>query len=218
MPVVLNIEKSDFHLKVWYITEAYAFFEENTLLFPAEKEILDQIPRQQRRLQWLASRFLTKQMCHHSEIVKNEHGKPFLKSSDTFISISHCEKYAVCITSDKYNVGVDIEPMREKVVRLADKFMDENEMAFIEKENAIKHYITCWAMKEAAYKWYGQEYISFKDNIKIAPFTYNDQLSRIPVKVYAPNNTYALKAFHLNLDEHSLVFCFAKKDLQNQDW
>lgn len=217
MPLVLDIKKPHFQLKVWKIEEDLAFFEANTSLFEGEKARYENIFREGRKLQWIAGSFLTKSMIGNEEIIKNKHGKPFLKSNNAFISVSHCEGYAVCIVSKEYNVGVDLEPMRTKVVRLATKFLSPNEMAFIEPENNIKHLITCWAMKEAAFKWYGREYLSFKDNINISPFRYNDNLSRIRVDVVAPNITYTLKAFHLNINNHSLVFCFAKKDLQTLD-
>lgn len=217
MPLILDIQKPHFQLKVWKIEESLSFFEEQVSFYEGEKARYKKITREARKLQWIAGSFLTKQMTGNEEIVKNEHGKPFLKSRSAFISVSHCAGYAVCIVSKEYNVGVDFEPMRTKVVRLATKFLSPNEMAFIEPENNIKHLITCWAMKEAAFKWYGREYLSFKDNINISPFRYNDNLSRIRVDVVAPKKTYSLNAFHLNINDHSLVFCFAKKDLKNQD-
>ncbi|MGB1316267.1 MAG: 4'-phosphopantetheinyl transferase family protein [Chitinophagales bacterium] len=217
MPLVLDIQKPHFQLKVWKIEESLAFFEENTNLYESEKARYLKIKREYRKLQWIAGSYLTKQMIGDEEIVKNEHGKPFIKSKSAFISVSHCADYAVCIVSEQYNVGVDIEPMREKVLRLTDKFLNEEEIIFLENDNKIKHAITCWAMKEAAFKWYGKEYLSFKDNILIAPFKYKDELSRIRVCVVAPHKNYLLKAFHLNINEHSLVFCFAKKDLQKPD-
>lgn len=217
MPLILDIQKAHFQLKVWEITEPLSFFEAQVSFYEGEKQRYENINRAARKLQWIAASFLTKQMTGNEEIVKNEHGKPFLKSKSAFISVSHCENYAVCIVSKEYNVGVDFEPVRTKVVRLATKFLSPNEMAFIEPENNIKHLITCWAMKEAAFKWYGREYLSFKENINISPFRYNDNLSRIRVDVIAPNTIYSLKAFHLNIKNHSLVFCFAKKDLQIQD-
>lgn len=217
MPLILDIQKSHFQLKVWKIEEDLAFFTAKTSLYEGEKARYENISRASRKLQWIAGSYLTKSMIGNEEIIKNEHGKPFLKSNNAFISVSHCEGYAVCIVSKEYNVGVDIEPMRTKVIRLTSKFLSAKERSFINKEVEVKHLITCWAMKEAAFKWYGREYISFKDNIRISPFAYNDNLSRIRVDVVAPNMTYSLKAFHLNINDHSLVFCFAKKDLQTLD-
>ena len=215
MPIILEIQKPHFQLKVWHITEDIAFFENNISLFESEKKILSKIKREHRKLQWLSARYLLKSLTNNEEVVKNKYGKPFLKSKNGYISISHCNDYATAIFSKELNVGVDIEPMREKVIRIADKFLSPKELNFIQKENETKQLITCWAMKEAAFKWYGREYISFKDSINISKFKYKDKLSRIRVKLISPKKTYKLKAFHLNIENHSLVFCFGKKDLAN---
>jgi len=214
LPVVLDIQKPHFQLKVWHITETISFFEKNTVLYQTEKNIFSKIKRDSRKLEWLAARHVLKSLTNNQEVIKNEHGKPFLKNKSAYISISHCKGYAVAIYSKELNVGIDIEPQREKVKRIADKFLSINELAFIEKENEVKHLITCWAMKEAAFKWYGREYISFKDSINISTYKYKDKLSRIRVKVVSPKKIYKLKAFHLNIENHSLVFCFGKKDLK----
>lgn len=215
MPIILDIVKPHFSLKVWQITEEVSFFEKKIALFETESKILSKIKREPRKLQWLAARFILKSLTNNEEVIKNKHGKPFLKSKNGFISISHCKDYAVAIYSKELNVGVDIEPMRNKVIRVANKFLSPKELSFIEEENKTKHLITCWAMKEAAFKWYGKEYISFKDSINISPFKYNDKLSRIKVKLVSPKKAFKLKAFHLNIENHSLVFCFGKKDLDS---
>lgn len=215
MPLILDIEKPHFQLKAWQITEDVSFFEEKIELFDSEKKILNKIQREPRKLQWLAARYILKQLTNNEEVIKNKHGKPFIKSKNGFISISHCQNFAVAIFSKELNVGIDIEPQREKVIRIADKFLSDSELTYIEKENEVKHLITSWAMKEAAFKWYGRKYISFKDSIHIAPYKYNDKLSRIRVKVVSHKKSYKLRAFHINLQEHSLVFCFGKKDLDN---
>ena len=217
MPLILNIQKAHYKLRLWHITEGSEFFKSRIVFYDSEKSDYNKIKRDQRKLEWLASRYLTKSLTDNAEIVKNEHGKPFLKNKSAFISISHCRNYAVCIVSKEFNVGIDIEPQKEKVRRIASKFLSEDEISFIENENDVKHLITCWAMKEAAYKWYGREYLSFKDNINIEAFRYDDNLSRIKVAVDSPKKLYKLKAFHLNIKGNSLVFCFAKKDLKILD-
>lgn len=214
MPLVVDIKKPHFQLKVWHITEEVSFFEKEISLFESEQIILSKIKREPKKKQWLAARFILKELTNNEEVVKNKHGKPFLKSKSGFISISHSENYAAAIFSKELNVGIDIEPQREKVLRIADKFLSIKERGFINSKKEIKHMITCWAMKEAAFKWYGKEYISFRDSINISPFKYNDKLSRIKIKVKSPKKTYKLRAFHLNINGHSLVFCFGKKDLE----
>ena len=50
MPLVLDIKKPHFQLKVWKIEEDLAFFEANTSLFDGEKARYDNIFREGRKL------------------------------------------------------------------------------------------------------------------------------------------------------------------------
>jgi len=75
--------------------------------------------------------------------------------------------------SKKVPVGIDIEQIKEKVERIATKFMNPGEMAFISTdEHRIEHLYVCWCGKEAIYKCYGQKEVSFINHISLAPFEF----------------------------------------------
>jgi len=75
--------------------------------------------------------------------------------------------------SKKGAVGIDIELIKEKVERIAEKFMRPQEMDFIDTDrNRIAQLYVCWCAKEAVYKCYGQKEVSFADNILLEPFSF----------------------------------------------
>jgi phosphopantetheinyl transferase (holo-ACP synthase) len=69
-------------------------------------------------------------------------------------------------------VGIDIEQVKQKVERIANKFMRPEEMAFINERHKISQLYVCWCAKEAIYKCYGQKEVSFADNIFLKPFEF----------------------------------------------
>ena len=74
--------------------------------------------------------------------------------------------------SKRSPVGIDIEQIKEKVERIAHKFMRKDELTFINSDNKISHLYVCWCAKEAVYKCFGQKEISFLDNILLDPFNF----------------------------------------------
>jgi 4'-phosphopantetheinyl transferase EntD len=72
----------------------------------------------------------------------------------------------------KEPVGIDIEQVKEKVERIAHKFIRKEEMTFIGNDHRIQQLYVCWCAKEAVYKCYGQKEVSFADNITLEPFEF----------------------------------------------
>jgi phosphopantetheinyl transferase len=64
------------------------------------------------------------------DLYYDELGKPHLKD-DKYISISHSHHFSAIIVSNK-SVGIDIELQREKIIRIADKFVDQ-EYSYLKK-------------------------------------------------------------------------------------
>jgi phosphopantetheinyl transferase len=62
----------------------------------------------------------------------DQFGKPHLKDGK-HISISHSHEFSTIIISDQ-KVGIDIELQREKIIKIADKFVDY-EFEFLNKQS-----------------------------------------------------------------------------------
>jgi 4'-phosphopantetheinyl transferase len=170
MPLTLNISQSDCFVKVWKIEEEFDFFYQNTTLTKELEAELLEIKNDNRKLEWMATRFLIQQFVNLQHVSKNDNGRPFLTLPEGHISVSHCKGYTACIFSHSNPVGIDIEPIHPKIERVAFRFLSEVELKFVSVEQRMEHLIALWAVKEAVYKFAGQTGIEFRDQIMVERF------------------------------------------------
>ena len=111
------------------------------------------------------------------------------------ISITHSFEFSAIIVSDQI-AGIDLEMQREKIITIADKFMD-TEFEFLPKEknqDFIQKSTVIWGVKEAVFKIENQPGISFKDHISVFPFEMNE------------GKTNALLTFSSQIKEFTIQF------------
>ena len=170
-------------LAIWKIEEMDVFFSGTV---PLQREIT----HPHKRLQHLAGRYLLRFLFPdfpHEEIIIASTRKPFLPDEQYHFSISHCGDYAAAIVSSTHRVGVDIEIPSEKVVRIAHKFLSDEEqdefgMTNLELSNkhaapniqhqltSIQHLTLLWSSKEAIFKWWGNGDVDFSKMIRLEKF------------------------------------------------
>lgn len=97
------------------------------------------------------------------ELTYTVHNKPFIKNSEVHISISHSHDKLAIILNKTENTGIDIEQVRDKVLRIRHKFLNAEESDFV--KNDIEKHLTIWAAKEAMYKAYGLKGVDFKEQM-----------------------------------------------------
>jgi 4'-phosphopantetheinyl transferase len=164
---------SDTEFALWRIEEDADTLYKQLQLNEEEKAFVEQLANGKRNLHWLSTRVLLRTMLNTSEYIDckiDAHGKPYLANLPYHISFSHSFDYAAVMISRTQPVGIDIEQIKQKVERIAHKFMKPDEMAFLDPEQKIEHLYVCWCAKEAVYKCYGQKEVSFLDNITIDAF------------------------------------------------
>lgn len=124
-------------------------------------------------IHWLASRVLLGQLYagKNIELHKDQFNKPSLlvDAKPFHISISHSHEYAVIIVSEYDTVGVDIEKVDNRVIRVAHKFIREDE-AIADESMQTLAYTIIWSAKEALYKYYSKKELDFKQNLRIGRF------------------------------------------------
>lgn len=173
---------SDTEFALWRIEEKAEDLYSQLLLDEHEKAYVEQLSHGKRNLHWLGTRVLLRTMLNTAEYIDckvDPHGKPYLVSIPYHISLSHSFDYAAVMISKSRPVGIDIEQIKEKVERIASKFMKQQEMAFISNKDKINQLYVCWCAKEAVYKCYGQKEVSFADNISLEPFNFDTEGSVI---------------------------------------
>jgi len=164
----------DTEFALWRIEEEADELYNQLQLDAGEQAYFAKLNKGKRHLHWLGTRVLLRKMLKTDEYIDckvDEHGKPYLVSLPYHISLSHSFDYAAVMMSKSRPVGIDIELVMEKVERIAEKFLQPGELAFIKNdEHRIEQLYVCWCAKEAVYKCYGQKEVSFLDNIIIKPF------------------------------------------------
>jgi 4'-phosphopantetheinyl transferase len=177
MPLVHSEKIEDTStLLVWKLTEA----EDDLLLLLKSGHNLSElhnISHPQKRREWLASRYLIKILTEQSGVdyagtYKDDHGKVYLAESQAHISITHTQNYIAAILDPINPVGIDMEKRDEKLARTSLKFLNEPEHAHA--NGNLRSLLLYWCSKEAIYKLYGKNKISFKDDIRINAFDADD--------------------------------------------
>lgn len=166
---------ADTEFAIWRIEEEADTLYRQLQLNKQEKAYVEQLANGKRHLHWLSTRVLLRTMLDTSEYIDcqiDSHGKPYLVNLPYHISLSHSFDYAAVMISKSRPVGIDIEQIKQKVERIAPKFLSAEERSTISIQNKIEHLYVCWCAKEAVYKCYGQKEVSFLDNIALLPFNF----------------------------------------------
>ncbi|HLU88323.1 MAG TPA: 4'-phosphopantetheinyl transferase superfamily protein [Cyclobacteriaceae bacterium] len=99
---------------------------------------------------------------------KDEHGKSHPMDGYGYVSLTHSHGLAAAIFHKEMPVGIDLDFVREKVVKLGPKFLQPSEMEFLNNDPLL--YTIAWSCKETIYKCQGRKGISLKQNILLQPF------------------------------------------------
>jgi len=175
MPVILKKSVDSIQIGLWKILEDESYFLNRMQLSAVERDQLSTI-KGQRRVHWLASRYLlhliTRVDDRRWNCLKDEFGKPYLEDTDYHISFSHSnELVAVAIGPDKN--GIDIQLVVEKIESISHKFIDVDENI---PEPRLEGLHVIWGAKEAAYKAYGKKKLDFKTHMKFESASKNQSI------------------------------------------
>lgn len=114
MPMVFKKEDEGSCTGLWEITEQAPFFE-SALSYRASATHPEKI-RQQLAARMILHDFDIDFPFDNVEIAAG--GKPVLKNQGIRFSLSHCNGFAAAIVSDQAEVGIDIEPIHQRVLKI----------------------------------------------------------------------------------------------------
>jgi phosphopantetheinyl transferase len=173
MPLVRSIHNAEISMGLWEITEDHSFFEQ-----ASPYRAVASNPGQQ--LQQLASRMVLKALqplFPISQIQLNTAGKPFLPEGMSQFSISHTRGFAAAIISPEIPVGIDIEFISPRVLKVEKKFLNHQEFALLaplSEQDRIVFSSLFWSIKETVYKCWGNGGVDFAEQIRIQSFALQD--------------------------------------------
>jgi phosphopantetheinyl transferase len=159
MGIISNTTTPNCTIAIWEITET---LEE--LLQLSNIRSAANFNTEKRKKEWLASRLLLNEINPNYSISYNTFGAPEL-SNGSNISISH-SKGLVAIIISQQQVGIDIEEISVKALRISSKFVSTNNLKALTAEKAT----LIWCCKEAVFKWHQKGEVDFIADIKLHPF------------------------------------------------
>lgn len=209
----LSIHKKVFDqaiLGIWKIEEDAEYFLEALALTQEEHLLVDRM-KGRRKIEWLSSRHLVHLMServNRAEILKDEHGKPYIHDSDHFISFSHTHGMSAAIASKKV-VGVDIQNIVPKITRIAPKFINSAEWKQVESHHNdlhldLMHII--WGAKESLYKAYGKRGLDFKEHMSMTELQWNGDKAQFEGHVRKGDFNKRYDIFAEKIQQHILVY------------
>jgi 4'-phosphopantetheinyl transferase len=174
MPVILKMENEDGQRSAaWEVREDEDTLLNSVTLNKADLHALSAITNPGRRLEWLAVRVLLKEFYPTSPAIGyHNNGKPYLVNQPDKISISHSGKMIAIALHPTRNPGIDIEIINARIFKIASRFLNKHENAFLGLKPTVEQLLIVWGAKEVMFKVLEHGGVSFKENFEVKPFTF----------------------------------------------
>lgn len=168
MPLIKIEHLANAVLGVWEATEKEAFF-------------LNQIPAgymtgyepqrfsERRRKEFLASRWLLRQVIQDDSVSfsLDENGKLKDTNGNYQFSISHSGNRVAVIASKTHPVGIDVEEIHPRILKVMHKFLNEDEKKALGENPELWRITLCWSAKESIFKMIETPGLSFSNDIQL---------------------------------------------------
>ncbi len=195
-------------LGIWEITESLETLHQQSSLSAAERSYYATLKSTMRKKHWLSYRLIVPHILPPpsvSGISYDEYGKPLLENGKGYISAAHSGKFAALIASKNNNVGLDIEAINPKIVRLSHKFLSSVEMQYNFAGKETESLCLIWCAKEALYKLFGKGGLSFAEHLHIEPFIYDGQ-GTVTGKIVKGNINRSFRLYYETLHDYMMVY------------
>jgi phosphopantetheinyl transferase len=200
MPRQFQIKDEKGETIVWFLSESEEWLMDQIVLSDNEIIKFNKISNSLRRRSFLAIRIMLKE-AGISEVEYLENGKPIINNG--FISISHSGNWLGIRYSENHQIGLDIEKIHSRILKIKDRFLSETEETEV-CSGDIEKMILCWSAKEAIFKKYGGETVFFREKIKV--LNIDSVKKEIAVKIWNDESEFieTLSYFYPE-DEYVLV-------------
>jgi phosphopantetheinyl transferase len=167
-------------LYLWKITEDFDTLFSQVKLKDSSLTRLETMKSESHQKGFLAVRMLLQHNDYSDfDLFYDEFGKPHLKPQGCHtelveVSISHSNDFSAIAISDS-KVGLDLEQLKEKTLRIAKRFMDVSHLDNLSEEEKIKKATIVWGIKESIFKIKNEKGISFPNHIFEDDFSFEDK-------------------------------------------
>jgi len=156
----IELKSVDIHLLYFSDFEASMYLD---CLTDDELERYPTFLNNQRKKEFVATRFLRTELVGLKHINYDSVGAPFINDSD-FISISHSKNIVGIAISKEFKIGLDIEYAQSKINAIKHKFLHESELESFDCNSEIE-LTKIWTAKEVLYKIAGKKGINFRTEL-----------------------------------------------------
>lgn len=174
MPLFNTWKCGDARFAIWHVTETLPelrlYLSDSRLPYDEELGLLKSPTR---KIEYTGTRVLLSLLCgEEKHIVHLPSGKPYCPDGNFHLTISHTQGYVavgICPTAE---VGIDIEYLSSRVLKVTDKFLSSEEIAQLPQSQEAKtiQALLAWSAKETAFKVLGESGVDFSKHLHLAPF------------------------------------------------
>ncbi|MCF6296994.1 MAG: 4'-phosphopantetheinyl transferase superfamily protein [Flavobacteriaceae bacterium] len=203
MPLYKIIKpNSETKIFIWNIEESFEELFQNITLNKMSLERVNGMKSQLHQRGFLSVRYLLKEAGYSDfDLFYTADGKPHLKDGQE-ISITHSHTFSAIIISNT-SVGIDIEKNREKIKRIASKFIG-SENDYLSDENLVQQLTVIWGAKESLFKIHPDGGLLFKYHLPIESFTLQDKKTKGWIKKDSFYEKYDI--FFQQIEDFTLVY------------
>jgi phosphopantetheinyl transferase len=201
---------------IWKITESVEELRAQVTLKPKTDKRLNGMKSEMHQRGFLSVRMLLQEAGFNDfDLHYDEFGKPYLNPNQYHtepieVSITHSHHFSAIIIS-KNAVGIDIEMQREKIIRIADKFINNEELEKLrtsDNQDYIRKLTINWGVKESIFKIRNEKGISFKHHISVNPFELDHKSGTALLDF--ENNKQKYTVLFEEFEGFTLVYAFEK--------
>jgi len=174
-------------LYLWKITEDLSELRSQIRLKNSSIARLESMKSESHQKGFLAVRMLLQHNEYDDfDLYYDAFGKPHIKPQGCFvkdveISISHSNDFSAIVISQE-KVGLDLEQIKDKTLRIAPRFMDVLHLENLSMEEKIKKATVIWGIKESIFKIKNEQGISFPNHIFEDDFSLEEKKSKAILK------------------------------------
>ncbi|TDD96600.1 4'-phosphopantetheinyl transferase family protein [Flavobacterium cellulosilyticum] len=217
MPLYKTINfNSTTQILVWKITESLEDLLSKVVLKETTQLRLNGMKSELHQRGFLSVRMLLQEAGFNDfDLHYDAFGKPYLNPNERHtepveVSITHSHNFSVIIISEDA-AGIDIELQREKIMRIADKFVNEKELSRLrcfDTNDYIRKLTVKWGVKESIFKIRNESGISFKNHIQVNTFELKD--TKTTALLDFENTKQEFNVYFEEFENFTLVYAFEK--------
>lgn len=189
----------------WYITEDVTSLFRAVSLKDTSLFRLEGMKSEEHQRGFLAVRMLLQHLGYTDyDLTYDEAGKPHL-SDGKHISISHSHEFSCICISDEL-MGIDLEKLKEKTLKIAPRFMEVNHLENLATSEQIEKATVIWGVKESIFKIKNEKGISFPEHIFENEFCLSD--GKCSAELHFNNTIEKFKIHFYKVEDYIFVCAF----------